>query len=201
MTDTFENDNDVIMYALEKVISYARDNRYIFLAQSVWSIASVIGLMAGLVDYIDSLRKQSDIRPQIYLPWDSVLISQDSGNRYHRKISATAQDIQEDSRTYIESRHIHPERLEQALAMPEGLTVDQRANQVLERADRVIRRSEHTRAQLQESQENPLPRSKLQLRKARKVERLQEAKNMAEASRQQRLPEIRNQVIQNLGAE
>jgi len=85
--------------------------------------------------------------------------------------------------------------------MPEGLTVDQRANQVLERADRVIRRSEHTRAQLQESQENPLPRSKLQLRKARKVERLQEAKNMAEASRQQRLPEIRNQVIQNLGAE
>ena len=31
MTIGFENDNDVIVYALEKVIAYARDNQYIFL--------------------------------------------------------------------------------------------------------------------------------------------------------------------------
>jgi len=56
MTITFENDNDVIAYALEKIICYARDNRYIFVAQSVWWIASIIGLSEGLATHIDNLR-------------------------------------------------------------------------------------------------------------------------------------------------
>jgi hypothetical protein len=43
MTITFANDNDVIIYALEKILSYARDTQYIFLAQSVWWITSIIG--------------------------------------------------------------------------------------------------------------------------------------------------------------
>jgi len=58
MTITFENDNDIIVYALEKIISYARDNRYIFVAQSVWWIASVIGISEGLAMHIDNLRIQ-----------------------------------------------------------------------------------------------------------------------------------------------
>jgi len=56
MTITFENDNDVIAYALEKIICYASDNRYIFVAQSVWWIASVIGRSEGLATHIDNLR-------------------------------------------------------------------------------------------------------------------------------------------------
>jgi len=56
MTITFENDNDVIAYALEKIICYARDNHYIFVVQSVWWIASVIGLSEGLATHIDNLR-------------------------------------------------------------------------------------------------------------------------------------------------
>ena len=36
MTITFESDQDFIIYALEKIISYARNNQYFFLAQSVW---------------------------------------------------------------------------------------------------------------------------------------------------------------------
>ena len=56
MTVTFENDNDVIAYALEKIICYARDNHYIFVAQSVWWLASVIGLSEGLATHIDNLR-------------------------------------------------------------------------------------------------------------------------------------------------
>jgi len=56
MTITFGNDNDVIVYALEKIISYARDNQHIFLAQSVWWISSDIGLQQGLVNHIDTLR-------------------------------------------------------------------------------------------------------------------------------------------------
>jgi len=62
MTITFETDNDVIVYALEKVISYARDQRYIFLAQSVWSISSILGLQEGLVIHIDNLKARANIR-------------------------------------------------------------------------------------------------------------------------------------------
>jgi hypothetical protein len=56
MTITFESDKDVIVYALEKIISYARNNQYIFLAQSIWWISSTIGLQEGLVIYIDNLK-------------------------------------------------------------------------------------------------------------------------------------------------
>jgi hypothetical protein len=61
MTITFESDKDVIVYALEKIISYARDNQYIFLAQSVWWISSIIGLQEGLIIHIDNLKIQSNI--------------------------------------------------------------------------------------------------------------------------------------------
>jgi hypothetical protein len=61
MTITFETDNDVIVYALEKIISYARNNQYIFLAQSVWWISSIIGLQEGLIIHIDNLKERSNI--------------------------------------------------------------------------------------------------------------------------------------------
>jgi hypothetical protein len=70
MTITFENDNDVIVYALEKIISYARDNQYIFLAQSVWWISSIIGLQEGLVIHIDKLRIRKDI--EVERPRDDI---------------------------------------------------------------------------------------------------------------------------------
>jgi hypothetical protein len=62
MTITFESDKDVIVFALEKIISYARENRYIFLAQSVWWISSIIGLQQGLVVHIDNLKLRSEAR-------------------------------------------------------------------------------------------------------------------------------------------
>jgi hypothetical protein len=55
MTITFENDNDLIVYALEKIISYVRNNHSIFLAQSIWRISSIIGLQEGLIIHIDNL--------------------------------------------------------------------------------------------------------------------------------------------------
>jgi len=58
MTKTFKDDRDVIVYALERIICYARDNQYIFIAQSVWWISSVIGLSEELATHIDSLRIQ-----------------------------------------------------------------------------------------------------------------------------------------------
>ena len=56
MTLTFENDKDVIVYVLERIISHARKHQYIFVAQSIWWIASVIGLTEGLATHIDNLR-------------------------------------------------------------------------------------------------------------------------------------------------
>jgi len=58
MTITFKDEKDVIVYALERIICYARDNQYIFIAQRVWWIASVIGLTEELATHIDSLRIQ-----------------------------------------------------------------------------------------------------------------------------------------------
>jgi len=70
MTITFENDNDVIIYALVIIISYARSNQYIFLAQCVWWLASVIGLQNGLVIHIDNLNIRPDVSSQLPIGWD-----------------------------------------------------------------------------------------------------------------------------------
>jgi hypothetical protein len=59
MTITFEYDNDIIVYVLENIISFARDNQYIFLVQCVWWIAAVVGLQSNFVNYIDHLNKQA----------------------------------------------------------------------------------------------------------------------------------------------
>jgi hypothetical protein len=64
MTITFQSDKDVIVYALEKIISFARNNQYIFLAQSIWWISSIIGLQEGLVIHIDNLKAREDIGTQ-----------------------------------------------------------------------------------------------------------------------------------------
>jgi hypothetical protein len=61
MTVTLENENDVIVYTLEKIITYIKDNQYIFLVQRVWWIVSVLGLQAGLVIHIDNIRARSEI--------------------------------------------------------------------------------------------------------------------------------------------
>jgi len=60
MRTSFENNNDVIVYALAKIISFARENQYIFLAQSIWWISSIAGLQPGLITYIDNLESCSN---------------------------------------------------------------------------------------------------------------------------------------------
>jgi len=55
MTLSFDDDNDIIVYALEKIISYARRTQHIFVAQCVWWLAAIIGLEQGLIIHIDNL--------------------------------------------------------------------------------------------------------------------------------------------------
>jgi len=61
MTITFENANDLIVYVLERIISFGCKNQYIFVAQCVWWQASIIGLQQGLVTHIDNLKIQANI--------------------------------------------------------------------------------------------------------------------------------------------
>jgi hypothetical protein len=61
MTLTFENDPDVFVYTLEKIIALARREQYIFVANCVWWIAGVIGLDQGLITFIDNLESRKEI--------------------------------------------------------------------------------------------------------------------------------------------
>jgi len=96
MTITFENENDVIVYALEKIISYAREHQYIFVAQSVWWIASVIGLTEGLGMHIDNLR----IRREILVP-----------NHFREEKVIEPQDLSGCHIPEVASGYIHPNRI------------------------------------------------------------------------------------------
>jgi len=61
MTLTFENDSDVIVYALQKILSFARENQYLFVANCVWRIAGIIGLDSGLVIHINNLESRRGV--------------------------------------------------------------------------------------------------------------------------------------------
>jgi hypothetical protein len=87
MTITFENDNDVIIYALEKIISHARKTQQIFVAQCVWWLVSIIGLEPGLATYID------DIQSRII-----VTVILEKVPREGRTVSPIPRDNQEDQR-------------------------------------------------------------------------------------------------------
>jgi hypothetical protein len=154
MTITFENDSDVIVYALEKLISYARRTQQIFVAQCIWWLSSVIGLESGLVIHIDNLRTCEPLALSKEL---SGSVHPDSVQEIQlgREVSSTSRD----------------------------LTADLRLDQVLEEAEKCITTSERARNTWQRNRVNPLPQSKTQLKKARKVKHLQEANRITEAKR------------------
>jgi hypothetical protein len=87
MTITFENDNDVIVYALEKIIAYARRTQQIFVAQCIWWIASILGLEQGLVLFIDNIQSRV-----------TVTIIPEEVPRVDKTISPIPRDNQEDLR-------------------------------------------------------------------------------------------------------
>ena len=108
MTTTCSNHNDIILYALERIFAYARDNQYIFLARTICWISSIVGLQQGLIIHINNLK----IRSETWTEEDS------SGSKgqddklpsVHRSrvnqisdngaVSTTPRDVTEDSRIY-----------------------------------------------------------------------------------------------------
>jgi hypothetical protein len=191
MTITFENDNDVIVHALEKVISYARRTQQIFVAQCVWWLASIIGLEQGLIIHIDNLQERTNI----------------GRNQYSENVDIPGKDIEIVESSQDRSAKIHPDRVPQIAkeravsTVPRDLTEDQRLDRILESAERVIQESLRGRTVAQQGRVNTLPTTKTQLKKARKIKRLQEEERKREAERSQRLREIRATVIRNLSKE
>jgi len=100
MSITFDNDNDLIVYALEKIISYARQYQYIFIAQSVWWLASIIGLEQGLIIHINNLKRILDIALRETAPQVKDTNNQINNNHCRSGVSASPRDIQEDLRIH-----------------------------------------------------------------------------------------------------
>jgi len=116
MQITFENDNDVIIYALEKIISFAKRNQQIFVAQCVWWLASIIGLELGLISFIDDLynpiTNNSEAIGRIVSPETESLI-QVHPSRVNqilkaRKVSPIPRDLTEDQRLPISKGRVQP---------------------------------------------------------------------------------------------
>jgi hypothetical protein len=117
MTVTFENDNDVIVYALEKVISHARRTQQIFVAQCVWWLASIIGLEQGLINYLDNIQSRVEVATAgEVLSKDTLCAEVDQDTeviRDLRGVSITLRDIQEDPRSRATLDIVHPDRRDQ----------------------------------------------------------------------------------------
>jgi hypothetical protein len=174
MTITFKNDNDVIVYAFKKVIAYARRTHQIFVAQCVWWLAAIIGLEQGLISHIDNLQLQENKQT----PQREPLL---------------------DSSAWIDPDRIpQVEFLRGVSTVPRDLTEDQGLDRIIESAERVIQDSFRDRIIVQKGRVNPLPTTKTQLKKWRKIKRLQEENRKWESERSHRLQEISATVIRNL---
>jgi len=99
MPVTFENDDDIIVYALERVISHARRTQHIFVAQCVWWLASVLRLEQELAFHIDRIQGHRDIdlqeqRSREVTPADKDLVV----NQYADQVLDIAEEYLKESR-------------------------------------------------------------------------------------------------------
>ena len=144
MTITFENESDVIVYALEKIISFARENQYLFVANCAWWIAGILGLDSGVRIFIDNLESRRRVGQQ-------------------RDISTTPRDT---------ARQVSVER--QTFPASRDPSEDQSIIQVLDRAEKFIEESERSRKDLiasRQRQADSLLQTKRQRRKANRKAR------------------------------
>jgi len=92
MKNTFENDNNGIVYAPEKITSHTGTNCYTFITQWVWWLASIIGREPGLIIHIDNLGVRANIR-----------------NKALQAVSSVPRDIEVKPRLDTSVAHIHPD--------------------------------------------------------------------------------------------
>jgi len=100
MPVTFENDNDIVVYALECVTAHAKRTHHIFVAQCVWWLASIIGLEQALVSHINKLQGHKDTTLQEQPPWEVSATPRDLGEdqRIHQVLDNTEQYLKKSRR-------------------------------------------------------------------------------------------------------
>jgi len=131
MTITFENDTDVIIYALEKIIAYARENQYFFVANCTWWIASIIGLDDGLRRRLDNLASRQsvivrgisttprDIARDISVETDRRISKRSIGNHVSESLRRTRQGrVNPLPKTKSNLRRLDRERLDELNSKP-----------------------------------------------------------------------------------
>jgi len=141
MTITFKNDNDVIVYALECVIAYARRTQQIFVAHCVWWLASILGLEQELVSHIDRIQG----------PGNTALPKQRS-----REVSPTPRDLvneQHDNQVFNNTEnHTTKEVRDPVIQIPPGNhcsvvleSREDRQDQILNECEEYLRDSKRLR--------------------------------------------------------
>jgi hypothetical protein len=129
-----------------------------------------------------------------------TIVNQDSTTTKASKLKPPVDQVS----TVPEVGKLHPDRVQQILSeervspMPRDLTEDRRHDQILASAEMVMQESFRDRTTAQQGRVNLLPTTKTQLKKATRINRLQEEERKREAERSQRLWEIRAPVIRNL---
>ena len=128
MTISFKSDSDVIIYRLKKIIAFSQSQGYIFVAQCVWWLASIIGLEPGLIIHIDNHRARKSVSLRTTA---SVVPRED--------IVSQAEDY---------PSQVHPSRIQnvarerQVSSTPRDLCDDQRVNQLLDSTNQYVEESE-----------------------------------------------------------
>jgi hypothetical protein len=146
MTITFDKENDIIVYSLEKIISYAKQTQEIVVPQCLWWRASIIGLERGLIRYIDIVR-----------------------NREYAVRQEESQ-LLDDSTKELDSEYmsfrVHPSWVDQissaqkVSSVPRDLAEQQRADNILDCAEKFLAESWRARNQWQLNRVNSLPQTK-----------------------------------------
>jgi hypothetical protein len=172
MTITFENDSDVIVYALEKIIPFARENQFLFVANCVWWISEIIGLELGLVAHINNLEERKSLVPL--------------GNRYE---------------VVQPSKDKRPSTEQEVSSIPMGHMEDQHLDRIIVSHERIIQESVKKRFIGNKGRVNPQPSTRKQRKKANKLKQLQVRKTKQEADHNISLRKLRPTIIRTLNKE
>jgi hypothetical protein len=124
MTITFDNDSDVIVYALEKTISFVQENQYLFVANCAWWIAGNIRLDSGLIVHINNLAfRQNDDSQQVSLTSQDIArsVSASTGQvNFEEEIIATRNKAKPSPLRTIKSTRSNPGNVERKLSKIKG---------------------------------------------------------------------------------
>jgi hypothetical protein len=113
MTITFETDNDIIVYTLEKIIFFTKENQYFFVANCAWWLSGVTGLDSDLTSFIDNLESRKRVGQQRHIsmtPRDiarSVSVDQDLNEIKEELIVATEERNRKENLRTIRTNQIH----------------------------------------------------------------------------------------------